>query len=111
MSIISEEDVIEKLNGMSDKDRRRIFDQLKEPPRNETTKSGGKKGYVSPNTVWMRDHSAPYAGQYVAVENGKLVATGKGYPDTLSNAKKAGAIRPLIAYVFRKDEEVWVGGW
>ncbi|CAN5566423.1 hypothetical protein BH10ACI2_BH10ACI2_17330 [soil metagenome] len=108
MSIVSDEEVIEKLNGMSYKERRRIFEQLKEPSK-ALPRTNGKKGYVSPDTIWMRDHSAPYAGQYVAVENGELVATGKGYPDTLANAKKAGAKRPLVAYVHRKDEEVWGG--
>ncbi len=108
MSIVSDEEVIEKLNGMSYQERRRLLEQLKEPQK-FPSKTIGKKGYVSPDTIWMRDHSAPYAGKYVAIENGELIATGRGYPDTLANAKKAGAIRPLIAYVHRKDEEVWGG--
>ena len=86
--------------------------QPKVKPQPEVKKNGkdGKKGYVSPDTIWMRDHSGPYGGQYVALENGKLVSTGKGYPDTFANAIKDGAVRPLVTYVPREDEELF-GGW
>ena len=111
MSTAVIDEVVEKMNGMSYDQRNEVLQKLKPPSRIEKAKTNGKKGYVSPDTIWMRDHSAPYAGKYVAVENGELFATGRGYPDTLANAKKAGAIRPLIAYVARKDEENWCGGW
>jgi|GEM_PF-6722851 len=110
MSTAVIDEVVEKMNRMSYDQRNEVLQKLEPPTQIEKVKTNGKKGYVSPDTIWMRDHSASYAGKYVAVENGELVATGRGYPDTLATAKEAGAERPLIAYVPRTDEEIW-GGW
>lgn len=108
------DEIVTKINELKDADRTELLRRLnKSEPENGDSKkptANGKKGYVSSDTIWMRDHSGPYGGQYVALENGELVATGKGYPDTLVNARKAGAIRPLITYVPREDEELF-GGW
>ena len=107
MSTAVIDEVVEKMNGLSHEERQEVFQKLK-PPAQISAKTNGKKGYVSPDTIWMRDHSAPYAGKYVAVENGELFATGRGYPDTLANAKKAGAIRPLrVRRKKRRTDLVW----
>src|SRR6266404_612713 len=108
------EEFVTKINELTDADRSELLRRLNQTgPKNGKTKkatNNGNKGYVDPNTIWMRDRSGSYGGQYVALENGELVATGKGYPDTLANARKAGAIRPLITYVPREDEELF-SGW
>lgn len=108
------DEIVIKINQLRDAERAELLHWLNDSkPKNGDPKiqtTNGKKGCVSPDTIWMRDHSVPYGGQYVALENGELVATGKGYPDTLAHARKAGAIRPLITYVPREDEELF-GGW
>ena len=118
MAAVLVQELLEKVNALSETDRAEFLRRLNEPVRKEAKPNGTKtngqmqgkqKGYVSPDTIWMRDHSAPYAGKYVALENGELVATGKGYPDTLANARKAGAKRPMITYVPRKDEKLFAG--
>lgn len=114
MSTTTIDEFVTRINDLADADRAELLRRIDRPmPVNGESKKpevNGKKGYVSPNTIWMRDHSARYGGQYVAVENGELVATGTGYPDTLANAKRAGAVRPMITYVPREDEELF-GGW
>ena len=81
------------------------------PMEQETTKKPNrKKGFVHPNTIWVKEHHAKYAGKYVALENGELVSTGKSYPDALANAKKNGVQKPMITYLPREDEELF-GGW
>lgn len=114
MATTTVEEFVNKINELTDGDRTELLRRLNQPqPKKDKPKkpaTNGKKGYVSPNTIWMRDRSGSYGGQYVALENGELVATGKGYPDTLANARRAGAVRPLITYVPREDEELF-GGW
>ncbi|NOT46975.1 MAG: hypothetical protein HOP17_04400 [Acidobacteria bacterium] len=111
---IAIEDLVTKINELKGSDRAELLRRLNESEAKNSDprkpKTNRKNGYVSPETIWMRDRSGPYGGQYVALENGELVATGKGYPDTLVNARKAGALRPFITYVPREDEKLF-GGW
>lgn len=114
MSITTVETIESQINELTATDRAELLRRLNNPQPNvggpKKAATNGKKGYVSPNTIWIRDHSGPYGGQYVAVENGELVATGTGYPQTLAIAIRAGAVRPMITYVPREDEQLF-GGW
>lgn len=87
---------------------RRLNDPEPEPALR--VRKNGKKGYVSPNTIWMRDQSHKYPGMYVAVKDGEFVAAGRTIRDADIAAKHKGVKRPLLAYVPRGDEELW-GGW
>ena len=73
-------------------------------------KKNGKKGYVSPNTIWLRDHSAPYKGMHVAVKDGKFVAAGRTLKELDRVLKSMDVDRPLRAYVPR-DEDLFWAGW
>lgn len=113
MATTTVENIESQINELTKADRAELLRRLNrlETDNGEPKKLpvNGKKGYVSPNTIWMREHAGEFGGQYVALENGELVATGKGYPDTLANARRAGAIRPLITYVPREDEVLYAG--
>ena len=114
MSTTTIDEFVSEINRLADADRAELLRRLNQSrpksgkPQKQAT--NGKKRHIDPNTIWMREHSSPYGGQYVALENGELVGIGKGYPDTLANARRAGAVRPLITYVPREDEELF-GGW
>lgn len=81
-----------------------------EPEPKQRIKKNARKGSVSPNTIWMRDHSHKYPGMYVAVKDGEFVAAGRTIRDADMAAKEKGVEHPLLAYVPREDEELW-GGW
>ncbi len=102
------DEVIEQATQLSKEEREKLIRVLQEQ-KPKHSKNGGK-GYVSPETIWVKEHRAEYAGKYVALENGELVGTGKNYPEALADAKKNGAQKPFITYLFPLDE-VPFGGW
>ncbi len=102
------DEVIEKVAQFSDADRDKLIWVLQEQKR--TAKQNGKQGLVHPNTIWVKEHRAEYQGKYVALDDGKLVGTGKNYPEALADAKKNGSEKPMITYIFSPDSEPF-GGW
>jgi hypothetical protein len=91
------DEVIEKVVQFSDEDRDKLIEVLQKQ-KNKNQKNG-KKGSVHPNTIWIKEHHAEYQGKYVAVDNGKLVGTGKNLPEALAEAKNNGSEKPMITYV------------
>lgn len=102
------DEIIEKTVRISDDDRDKLIQILQEQKRK--IKPNDIKGFVHPNTIWVKEHHAEYQGKYVAVEDGKLVGTGKNFPEALAEAKKNGSEKPMITYLPRDDEELR-GGW
>ena len=102
------DEIIEKTAQISDEERDKLMRVLQAQKQN--SKQNGKKGYVSPNTIWVKEHRAEYQGKYVALEDGKLVGTGKNYPESLADAKKNGSEKPMITYIFPLDSKPF-GGW
>ncbi len=102
------DEVIEKIAQFSDEDQDKLIRILQE--RKLKSKSNGKKGSVHPNTIWVKENRAEYQGKYVALDDGKLVGTGKNYPEALAAAKQNGSEKPMITYIFPLDSEPF-GGW
>ncbi len=102
------DEIVEKVPTLTSKERRELIQLLQTEERK--TKTDGKKGSVHPNTIWVKEHRAEYQGKYVALEDGKLVGTGKNYPEALAEAKKNGSEKPMITYIFPLDSEPF-GGW
>ena len=102
------DEIIEKTALFSNEDRDKLIQALQE--QNQKTQSNGKKGYVSPNTIWVKEHHAEYAGNYVALKDGELIAYGKTIKEADTKAKEKGVKNPLLHYIPAEDEEVW-GGW
>ncbi len=101
------DEVIEKVKTFSKEEKDKLREVLSD---NETEKKGKNKGYVSPNTIWVKEHHAEYAGNYVALKDGELVAFGKTIKEADTKAKAKGVKKPLLHYIPAEDEEVW-GGW
>ncbi len=102
------DEIIGKTAQISDEERDKLIEVLQEQ-KNKNQKNGGK-GFVHPNTLWIKEHHAEYQGKYVAVDNGKLVGTGKNFPEALAEAKKNGSEKPMITYLFPLNSEPF-GGW
>ena len=102
------DEVIEKTMQFSDEDRDKLIQVLQN--QKKKSQENGEKNDVSPNTIWLRENRHQYGGMYVAVEDGKLVGTGKNFPETEKNAKNNGSRKPFITYVFPPDSEPF-GGW
>jgi len=102
------DEIIGKTAQISDEERDKLIEVLQEQ-KSKNRKNGGK-GSVHPNTLWIKEHHAEYQGKYVAVDDGKLVGTGKNFPEALAEAKKNGSEKPMTTYLFSLDSEPF-GGW
>lgn len=115
MTTTTIDEIESKINELPKADRAELLRRLNEPPRKhdepKRTKSNGKKGYVSPDTIWMRDHSHKYPGMYVAIKDGEFVAAGRTIKEADQAAKAKGVDRPLLAYVLAEGEEAFYAGW
>ena len=102
------DEIVEKVPTLTSKERRELIQLLQEEERK--TKQNGKKGSVHPNTIWIKENHAEYAGKYVALKDGELVAVGNTIKEVDLKAKEKKVEKPLLTYLFPLDE-VPFGGW
>ncbi len=102
------DEIIEQTKQISNEERDKLIQVLQEQ-KTKNRRNGGK-GYVSPNTIWVKEHHDEYAGNYVALKDGELIAYGRTIKEADTKAKEKGVKNPLLHYIPAKDEEVW-GGW
>ena len=102
------DEVIEKVAQFSDEDRDKLFQFLLETK--QKPKTNGGKGSVHPNTLWIKEHHAEYAGKHVALKDGELIAFGNTIKEADLNAKNKGVEKYLLTYLFPLDSEPF-GGW
>lgn len=114
MATTKVEEFVSKINELTDTDRAELIRRLNESPRKSSelkkSKTNGKKGYVSPNTLWIKENKAKYAGNYVALKEGKLIAFGKTIKEADQAAKAKGVNDPLLHYILPVNYDPW-GGW
>lgn len=108
MSTAILDEILEKSAELTDAERRELIRLLQE--EEAKSKPPRKKGYVSPDTLWIKEHHAEYAGNYVALKDGELIAVGKTIKEADLKAKEKGVEKPLLTYLFPLDE-VPFGGW
>ena len=102
------DEIVEKVPTLTSKERRELIQLLQEEERK--TKQNGKKGSVHPNTIWIKENHAEYAGKYVALKDGELVAVGNTIKEVDLKAKEKKVEKSLLTYLFPLDE-VPFGGW
>ena len=127
MEAVLLDEIIEKTASLSEKDRQKLlkhllkgslakneFNDLNKNVFGKTQKIEEKKQIqkksVNPNIEWLKEHRAEYAGNYVALKNGELVAFGRTIKEADLKAKEKGVDKSLLHYIPAEDEEVW-GGW
>jgi hypothetical protein len=59
---------------------------------------------------WIRQNRNSYRGRFVALKNGRLVASGTSERDVWQAATRAGVSGPFLAYIETNAEETF-GGW
>ncbi len=100
------DEVIEKVKTFTNEER----DKLLEILQNGKTQKNNKKGFVHPNTIWIKENHAEYAGKHVALKDGKLIAVGETIKEIDLKAREKGVENPLLTYLFPLDREPF-GGW
>ena len=69
------DEIIEKVPTLTSAERRELIQLLQEEERK--VEQNGKKGAIHPNTIWINEHYSEYAGKYVALKDGELIAFGE----------------------------------
>jgi Family of unknown function (DUF5678) len=107
MSVAILDEIVEKTAQLTDKERRELIKllQVEESKINQNSKLNS-----SPNIEWLKTHQHEYAGNYVALKDGELVAVGKTIKEADLKAKEKGFDKTLLHYIPAQSEEVW-GGW
>lgn len=101
------DEIVERVPRLNDEERRELIQLLQEEERKEKS-NGGKS--PSPNVEWLKQHRDEYAGNYVALFEGELIAFGRTIKEADTQAKAKGYKKTLLTYVPAEDEELW-GGW
>ena len=60
--------------------------------------------------LWLANESQPYAGQWVALDGGRLIAHGTNLATVSAAARAAGVARPLLTHLPIEDDLPF-GGW
>ena len=60
--------------------------------------------------LWLANNSAPYAGQWVALEGPNLIAHGTDAATVHEASRTAGVEHPLLTHL-PKEDELPFGGW
>jgi hypothetical protein len=102
------DEIVEKVPILTSAERRELIQLLQEEERR--TKSNTEKGSVHPNTIWIKENHAEYAGKHIALKEGELIAVGESIKEVNLKAKKKGVENPLLTYLFPLDREPF-GGW
>ncbi|HXG85490.1 MAG TPA: DUF5678 domain-containing protein [Pyrinomonadaceae bacterium] len=108
MEAVLLDEIIEKTAKLTDDERQKLIRVLQR--REGKPKKNGGKSIVQPNIEWLKKHRAEYAGNYVALKDGELIAFGRTIKEADLKSKEKGVKNPLLHYIVAEDEEVW-GGW
>lgn len=101
------DEIVERVPKLNNEERRELIQLLQEEVSKE--KSNGEKS-PNPNIEWLKEHRDKYAGNYVALFEGELIAFGRTIKEADTKAKAKGYKKTLLTYVPAKDEVLW-GGW
>lgn len=99
-------EIVEKAAVLTCAEHRELIELLQEE-EGKTERNG--KGFVHPNTVWVRENSHKYKGLHIALKDGELIATGRTIKEADLKAKELGVKNPLLHYIPAEGEEVWGG--
>jgi hypothetical protein len=63
------------------------------------------------NMEWMKANGQHFGGQYIALQNGRLVATGRTLREAREAARATGKPNAFVTYLPKPDEMLETGGW
>jgi len=110
LDAVYEEGVLRPLEPLALSEHQRVRLTLEE---NEVPLS-----WASPDPVnerleefqWLANESGPFAGKWVALDGGRLIAHGDDLPSVRAAARAAGIDRPLLTHL-PVEGELPFGGW
>jgi Family of unknown function (DUF5678) len=108
-SVLTE--IVEKTSSLSVAERNELIELLREQSNQiKPTENGRKKFVIHPNTAWIKENHAKYAGNYVALKDGEFVASGKTIKEANEKARSLGVENPFLHRI-TDEGEIPFGGW
>lgn len=102
------DEIVQKVTTLTSAEKRELMQFLQEAEKND--EQSGEKGFVHPNTIWIKKNHSEYAGKHVALKDGELIAVGETIKEVDLKAKEKGIENPLLTYLFPLEREPF-GGW
>jgi Family of unknown function (DUF5678) len=102
-SVLTE--IVEKTSSLTNDERNKLIELLREQSNQIKPSENGKKKFeIHPNTAWIKENHAKYAGNYVALKDGEFVASGKTIKEANEKARSLGVKNPFLHYMFPLDK-------
>ena len=102
------EQILAEAKKLPTDDQRRLRDALDDVSSNGDAE-GSYKTYDG-ERAWIKDHRDEYLGQWVALDDDRLIARGTDAKEVYDLARKQGITAPYLVHVTPKVE-AYVGGW
>jgi hypothetical protein len=104
-------EIAKKTSDLTNAERAELIEFLqKQLKKTKSTENRRKKFVIHPNTAWIKENHAKYAGNYVALKDGEFVASGKTIKEANEKARSLGVENPFLHYMFPLDK-IPFGGW
>jgi len=110
LDAVYEQGILRPLEPLVLAEHQRVRLTLEERPARLSWESAEPLNERREELHWLAKESAPYAGEWVALDGPSLVAHGEKLATVSAAAKAAGVIEPLFARVPR-DKDTSFGGW
>jgi hypothetical protein len=118
MSQLTFDQIAGVVQGLSLLERKRLLRLLLSQPdlageqKAEDSNSVAKRASIlqqDPNLLWLEEHRQEYAGQWVALNDGKLIAHSSDGEALVMPVRKSGVKSPMIVFVEPPGAELFVG--
>jgi Family of unknown function (DUF5678) len=108
-SVLTE--IVEKIPVLTNAERFELIQLLQDRSNKIKPINNGKKKFViHPNTAWIKENHAKYAGNYVALKDGEFVASGNTIKEANEKARSLGVENPFLHRII-DEGEILFGGW
>jgi len=109
LEAVYEQGILRPLEPLVLDEHQRVLLTLEEPARLDA-ETAATLNERRQEMQWLAKQSGPYAGEWVALDGGCLVAHGEKLASVRASAKEAGVAEPIFARVPR-DKDTPFGGW
>ena len=109
------QEVINVARQLSPEEKRQILLALEADVRSaetESTRSRNRSAEARERRMkWLKLNQAKYGGQYVVLDEDRLLGTARTYREGRDLAQSQGVADAFVDYLSRPDEEGEMGGW
>ena len=109
LEAIYEQGVLRPLEPLTLPEHQRVRLTIDEKASPSSSLSTQPRNERAAELKWLANESAPYAGQWVALHGGQLIAHGEKLATVSAAAHAAGIAEPFFASV--PDKDLPFGGW